>query len=244
MTDRRFAEQGDDLKNRARWDAEPGQDADELNSSALDQDSADPRWNAEDAADRESAVDGNLDGDVDGDFDSEVHGDVDGESAVGANAAVDRDDAVDADADDEAAVPAGLSSTPGIPDQRSASPVTSAPAPAPAPLASSTDGTTAEDEATLLPGEDADTLRARWQSIQAGFVDDPRQSVEEADGLLEQVAERFAQSLTDARSALRNGWDGNNGVAGSAADDAGTSTEELRGTLRNYRRLVNRLLEV
>jgi hypothetical protein len=68
--------------------------------------------------------------------------------------------------------------------------------------------------------------------------------VQEADALLEQVAVRFAPSLTEARGTLRDDWDGGNGAAGSAADDAGTSTEQLRGTLQAYRSLVNRLLDV
>ncbi len=54
---------------------------------------------------------------------------------------------------------------------------------------------------------------------------------------------RFAQSLTAARGTLRDIWD-SSGAPGGAADDTGTSTEQLRGTLRDYRRLVNRLLAV
>ncbi|MBC3839261.1 hypothetical protein GXW82_00825 [Streptacidiphilus sp. 4-A2] len=72
-------------------------------------------------------------------------------------------------------------------------------------------------------------------------MDDPRQSVQEADELLEQVAVQFAQSLTAARNDLRGGWD-DNGAPGGVANDAGTSTEQLRGTLQDYRQLVNRLL--
>jgi len=169
-TDRRFADQGDNLSKRARSNA--GSDADA--------------------------------------------------AAFAADAASDAAYAADTDTGDDV-TPSGTRETPTQPDP--------APVSAPAPAGGG----------PLLSGEDAEAFRARWQSVQAGFVDDPRQSVEEADGLLEQVAVRFAQSLTAARTALRDGWDGT-GAAGGAADDAGTSTERLRGTLQDYRQLVNHLL--
>jgi len=34
----------------------------------------------------------------------------------------------------------------------------------------------------LFAGQDAERFRGRWQEIQAGFVDEPRTAVQDADG--------------------------------------------------------------
>ena len=107
-------------------------------------------------------------------------------------------------------------------------------------IAAGTDAATGTGTAGFLSGDAVEKLQARWQTVQVGFVDDPRHSVEEADALLEQAVTQFTESVTSARSSLRAGWQ--SGGPGSAADDSGTSTEDLRGTLREYRRLLNQLL--
>ncbi|MEY9965019.1 hypothetical protein ABIA33_003061 [Streptacidiphilus sp. MAP12-16] len=86
-------------------------------------------------------------------------------------------------------------------------------------------------------------LRDRWRTIQGDFVDDPRHAVEEAASLVEQVARQLAESVSARQGELRDRWDTSRS-AGSAAHDAGVSTEAMRIALQEYRRLLNRLLEV
>ncbi len=80
--------------------------------------------------------------------------------------------------------------------------------------------------------EEAKDFRARWDAIQAGFVDDPRQSVVQADGLVEMVMKRLAETFADERKRLESQWD--------RSDDV--STEDLRLVLRRYRSFFSRLL--
>jgi len=264
MTDRRFAEQGDDLKDRARWDAEAapegatdsaadGAQEDDAESLRLDRDqNLDQNNQAQNLAEGQ---DENLDGTDEPNRTAFPTSDPASASNAGLTSNTDPASDVDLDSaaasdedEDDLRAPAVVrASHPLIPAQTSAS--TSTPGAVSAPSAATADrdraaaaGAGSQATEQLLPRDESETLRAQWQSIQAGFVDDPRHSVEEADGLLEQVAERFAQSLAAARSNLREGWDGNG--PGSAADDSGTSTEHLRGTLQDYRRMVDRLLNV
>jgi hypothetical protein len=84
----------------------------------------------------------------------------------------------------------------------------------------------------LFPERELHELRGRWSNIQSAFVDEPRRSVEEADGLVAQMVKRLAESFADARSKLEGQW--------SRGGDV--STEELRLTLRRYRSFFDRLL--
>jgi len=92
------------------------------------------------------------------------------------------------------------------------------------------------DESTgpLLPGDFTGDLRSRWDQVQAGFVDEPRKAVQEADELVAQAIKRLAESFADARSGLEHQWD--------RGDDV--STEDLRLALRKYRSFFDRLLKV
>lgn len=95
-------------------------------------------------------------------------------------------------------------------------------------------------EARLLPHDESDKLSARLQHAVAGFVDEPRSAVEEADHVLEEVAARFADAVKERRHTLRKSWqtgDGGQNKAVSAGD-----TEQLRLALRDYRELAERLL--
>ncbi|MFF7638790.1 hypothetical protein [Streptomyces canus] len=95
-------------------------------------------------------------------------------------------------------------------------------------------------EARLLPHDECDKLSTRLQHAVAGFVDEPRSAVEEADHVLEEVAARFADAVKQRRRTLRNSWqtgDGGQNKAVSAGD-----TEQLRLALRDYRELTERLL--
>ena len=86
----------------------------------------------------------------------------------------------------------------------------------------------------LFATNEADSYRSRWEKIQAGFVDEPRQSVERADELVAAVIKRLAEVFADERSRLERDWEKNESV----------STEELRIALRRYRSFFDRLLTV
>ncbi|MFF1306225.1 hypothetical protein [Streptomyces sp. NPDC058307] len=95
-------------------------------------------------------------------------------------------------------------------------------------------------EARLLPHDESDKLSTRLQHAVAGFVDEPRSAVEEADQVLEEVATRFAEAVKQRRRTLRNSWQ-----AGDGGRDKGVGagdTEQLRLALRDYRELTERLL--
>ncbi|QUC61619.1 hypothetical protein IOD14_35240 [Streptomyces sp. A2-16] len=95
-------------------------------------------------------------------------------------------------------------------------------------------------EARLLPHEESDKLSMRLQHAVAGFVDEPRSAVEEADHVLEEVAARFADAVKQRRHTLRNSWQGGDGGQDKAV--AAGDTEQLRLALRDYRELTERLL--
>lgn len=84
----------------------------------------------------------------------------------------------------------------------------------------------------LFAGEDADRFRSRWQEVQAGFVDEPRQAVQDADGLVADLMQRLAATFSDERASLESQWD--------SGEDA--STEDLRVALQRYRSFFDRLL--
>jgi hypothetical protein len=85
---------------------------------------------------------------------------------------------------------------------------------------------------SLFPSNEAQTLRSRWDSIQTGFVDEPRQSVEQADQLVAEAMQKLSASFTNERDGLEQQW--------SKGDDV--STEDLRVALQRYRTFFDRLL--
>jgi hypothetical protein len=91
-----------------------------------------------------------------------------------------------------------------------------------------------EGSEPLFPADEAQQLRARWDSIQAGFVDEPRRAVEEADSLVAAAMKRLAETFADERQNLESQWD--------RGDDV--STEDLRLALRRYRSFFGRLLSM
>lgn len=86
----------------------------------------------------------------------------------------------------------------------------------------------------IFPESEAMQLRRSWEGIQAGFVDEPRASVEEADHLVAATMKRLAEMFAEERSRLEGQWD--------RGDDV--STEELRVALQRYRAFFGRLLSV
>ena len=91
-----------------------------------------------------------------------------------------------------------------------------------------------EPIAPLFHHDEVEQLKARWSEIKAAFVDEPRRSVEEADGLVAATIKRLAESFADTRSALESEW----------ARGADVSTEDLRLALRRYRSFFDRLVAV
>ena len=88
--------------------------------------------------------------------------------------------------------------------------------------------------APLFPGGELEGLRARWKEVQTAFVDQPRQAVEEADGLVASAMKRLAEVFADERSGLEEQWDRGGDV----------STEDLGVALQKYRSFFDRLLSV
>ncbi|MEU2502543.1 hypothetical protein ACPC36_08355 [Streptomyces pseudogriseolus] len=100
-------------------------------------------------------------------------------------------------------------------------------------------------EPRLLAEDTCDRLSAQLRQAVAGFVDRPRDAVEEADLVLREITERLTDALTERRRGLARNWktpasgDPGKGDAAPAAD-----TEQLRLALRDYRELAERLLSV
>ncbi|MBD9731878.1 hypothetical protein IGX29_08600 [Streptomyces sp. H28] len=94
----------------------------------------------------------------------------------------------------------------------------------------------------LLPHDDLDALTAQLQHAVTGFVDAPREAVEEADQVLQDLTARFTEAVTERRRTLRRSWQTTDGAPDTAA--AATDTEQLRLALRDYRELAERLLHV
>jgi hypothetical protein len=92
----------------------------------------------------------------------------------------------------------------------------------------------AGSSAPLFDESEAQDFRDRWQDIQAGFVDDPKQAVQQADGLVADVIQRLAQVFADERNKLEDQWSGGGDV----------DTESLRKALQTYRSFFDRLLSV
>ena len=106
---------------------------------------------------------------------------------------------------------------------------------------------------------DTNELHASWQRIQGAFIDDPREAVADAAGLIEHVGQLLAGALRQRQQQLRALWDSDglpDGVdyadSGSAAGtvssgenrpaaDGGPDTEQLRLVIRRYRALFNEL---
>jgi hypothetical protein len=87
-----------------------------------------------------------------------------------------------------------------------------------------------EGNAPLL--ERGDEWMNRWNEIQIRFVDEPRESIANADALVDEVMKELAAAFAEERARIEGEWS-----AGSEP-----STEELRVALQRYRSFFNRLL--
>lgn len=91
-----------------------------------------------------------------------------------------------------------------------------------------------EQAAPLFSPEETKEFRARWDAIQASFVDDPRGVVKQADSHVAVTMKRLAEMFAAERARLEDQWDRGDNV----------STEDLRLALRRYRSFFGRLLSV
>ncbi|MFF8229828.1 hypothetical protein [Streptomyces caelestis] len=100
----------------------------------------------------------------------------------------------------------------------------------------------ASHAAHLLPHDESDKLVSQLHHAVAEFVDEPRAAVEEADHVLEEIAARFTEAVTQRRRTLRHSWQSVEGGAGKPVSSG--DTEQLRLAMKDYRELAERLLHV
>jgi len=86
--------------------------------------------------------------------------------------------------------------------------------------------------APLFLPDVAKEFRSHWDTVQRGFVDDPRQAVRQGEELVGQVMKSLAETFSNERAMLEGRLD--------QTDEA--STETLRLALRRYRSFFERLL--
>lgn len=91
-----------------------------------------------------------------------------------------------------------------------------------------------DPEAGLFAHDELAGLRARWDAVQASFVDDPKDCVQKADSLVSDLVHQLTTGFGQARSRLEEQW--------SRGEQA--STEDLRVALKQYRSFFERLLSV
>ncbi|WP_086852982.1 hypothetical protein [Amycolatopsis kentuckyensis] len=84
---------------------------------------------------------------------------------------------------------------------------------------------------TLIDEEKVTGFRDRWQNVQTGFVDDPKQAVRQADELVAAVISALATTFAEHKSELEAQW-----------QQGEPATEELRIALRRYRSFFDQLL--
>jgi hypothetical protein len=95
------------------------------------------------------------------------------------------------------------------------------------------DAQAAQDQ-ELFRDDELQGFRSRWETVQRGFVDEPRESVQQADQLVSDLVDRLTSGFSETRSGLEEQW--------NKGEEA--STEDLRVALMRYRAFFNRLLEV
>ncbi len=87
---------------------------------------------------------------------------------------------------------------------------------------------------SLFADDELAGFRAQWAGVQAAFVDDPRDCVHKADGLVSDLVEQLTTGFARARSRLEEQW--------ARGEEA--STEDLRVALMHYREFFERILAV
>lgn len=129
--------------------------------------------------------------------------------------------------------------TPAAPDHK---PSGTSSTPSTSTSKSSTSTGTGKSGSGLLAHDDGDKFALRLQQAVTGFVDGPRDAVQEADHVLEEVAARFTDAVTERRRSLRSSWE--SGSKGGDTSSSEADTEKLRLALKDYRELTERLLHL
>jgi hypothetical protein len=91
-----------------------------------------------------------------------------------------------------------------------------------------------ENGQSLVPKQQCDELRSRWNTIQTSFIDEPRRAVKDADALVLAATKQLTDAFTERRNQLEKQW--------SRGDEV--STEELRLALQQYRAFFSRLMSL
>jgi hypothetical protein len=81
----------------------------------------------------------------------------------------------------------------------------------------------------LYTDSDLEEFRRRWDTLLTGFVDDPRGSAEQADGLIEELVDRVSRRRQQLHDEL------------GREDDRG-ETESMRQAIRRYRAIYRALV--
>jgi hypothetical protein len=79
---------------------------------------------------------------------------------------------------------------------------------------------------------ETDELRRRWENVQAGFVDDPRRAVEQADEMVSAAVAALQAHIEQRREDLAETW----------RDGAQASTDALLAAFQRYRELFEGVL--
>ena len=90
------------------------------------------------------------------------------------------------------------------------------------------------DRIALFEPAQLNEFKGRWSEVQAGFVDEPRRAVQQADMLVSDVISRITDSFGRERTQLEQQLDRGGDV----------STEDLRQALQRYRSFFSRLLSL
>ncbi len=91
-----------------------------------------------------------------------------------------------------------------------------------------------EQSVALFSPQETKDFRAQWDTLQVGFVDEPRQAVQQADKLVDITMKRLGEMFATERARLEGQLDQGDTV----------STEDLRLALRRYRSFFGRLLSM
>ena len=94
------------------------------------------------------------------------------------------------------------------------------------------DGNSGGEQAEEPLVADSTGLNERWKTLQIHFVDEPKDAVREADGLVAEVIQKLTERFAEERDNLEKQWQSGSEV----------STEDLRVALRHYRSFFQRLL--
>jgi hypothetical protein len=87
----------------------------------------------------------------------------------------------------------------------------------------------------LLGPDERAALTQRLHHALNTFAHSPREALEEAESAFDEAAAQLMSALTERRSALHEGWHG---------QDPATDSDELRHALRQYREITQRLLRM